>query len=332
MRRENIKKLYIIVITICISLVTIKKQTNNILIYTINNIVDDFIINEENKEENTIKDEKILKAEKFLNKIYQEKVEKIQFSAYANLNKNYAFIYFIDIPNINLIDAYISENNKTSRPGIIRDKINYVVIHDTGNTKQAADAAAHANYITSKKDSASWHYTVGEETIYQHIPDIEVAYHAGDGLRDIGTSWYSTTYKKQNNGGGNLRGIGIETCVNSGSDYLKTIHTTAKLSAYLLNKYNLTINELKTHYDFSGKNCPYLLINDNYLNLLKTWTSYYLEAFIIFNEINVEYISKTNTLDDNGYILNNNQNKINYQVKLEYQNQIYIYDYETSLK
>lgn len=331
MRRENIKKLYILIITIFISLSFIKFHTRETIVYNLNHITDDFKENEDIPKEETKKHQKIINAEDFINKIHQQSVTKINFKAYQNLNKNYSFIYFIDIPSLKIIDAFVDIDNK-KRPGITRDKINYIVIHDTGNTNKNADALAHAKYITTKNDTSSWHYTIGEEKIYQHIPDIEVAYHAGDGLRDIDTTWYNQTYKKQNNGGGNLRGFGIETCVNSGSDYLKTLHSTAKLSAYLLNKYNLTINELKTHYDFSGKNCPYLLLKDDYFKILKTWTNYYLEAFIIFKEVEVTYISKTSSLTQDGFILNNKEKEITYQVKLKYNNQEYIYDYKTILK
>ncbi len=270
--------------------------------------------------------------EAFLQKIYQQEVSKITFNAYDNLNQSYAFIYFIDGLEPLVTEALVSLDHTNTRPAIKRDKINYVVIHDTGNNDKTATALAHMNYITSSNVNRSWHYTVEENIIYQHIPDNEVAYHAGDGIRDIGDVWYSTTYQKQNYGGGNLKGIGIETCVNSGSDYLRTLKSTASLSAHLLNKYDLTINELKTHYDFSGKKCPYLLIEDNYFGLLKTWTSLYLEAINLFKDIKVSYIPITNTLDEDGLISSDTEKIIKYQVKLEYLNDIYLYDFETVLK
>ena len=332
-----IKKLYIIGLIIVISLAFISKQTTDITYYKINNIADNTIQNKEPMDDEIInepeeKDEKILKAENFLYKLHQEEIKEINFTAYQNLNKNYSFIYFITATDPKITEALVSIKNKNTRPGITRDKINYIVIHDTGNTSASATAKAHMNYITTSNVNKSWHYTIEENTIYQHIPDNEVAYHAGDGTRDIGEKWYSETYKKQNNGGGNLRGIGIETCVNSGSDYLKTINSTAKLSAYLLYKYNLTIDELKTHYDFSGKECPYLLIKDDYFELLKTWTSYYLEAFEVFKDVNVSYISKSTNLDKDGFVTNTADKKVKYQVSLEYQGKKYIYYFETQIK
>ena len=49
----------------------------------------------------------------------------------------------------------------------------------------------------------SWHYTVDDHAIVQHLPDYETAYHAGDGK----------------DGPGNTTSIGIEICVNAGGDF-----------------------------------------------------------------------------------------------------------------
>ena len=53
-----------------------------------------------------------------------------------------------------------------------------------------------------------------------------------------------------------MSGVGIEMCVNEGSDFKKTVDNTARLAAVLLNAYELDIDALKRHHDFSGKNCP----------------------------------------------------------------------------
>jgi N-acetylmuramoyl-L-alanine amidase CwlA len=135
-----------------------------------------------------------------------------------------------------------------ARPGQER-KIEYVVIHETGNTGRNANAASHNNYLHDTADSQmkSWHYTVDDHEIYYHIPDNEIAFHAGDGLsRD----------------GGNLNGIGIEMCVNPENDYEQTLKNTAALTAMLLTDYDLDINDVKTHHDFSGKDCPEILLGE----------------------------------------------------------------------
>ena len=118
--------------------------------------------------------------------------------------------------------------------------IRYLVIHETGNTKVGADAAAHNSYLHSEEQKTiplSWHYTVDDRMIYHHLPDDEVAYHAGER-------------------NGNLYGIGIEICVNKDGDYQQALANGAMLCACLLDAYDLDLEDIKQHYDFSGKNCP----------------------------------------------------------------------------
>ena len=67
-------------------------------------------------------------------------------------------------------------------------------------------------------------------------------------------------------GGGNQRGIGIELCVNEGGNFDHTMRNAAQLTAYLLLKYNLTLDAVKQHRDFSGKNCPRTIISQNKWN------------------------------------------------------------------
>ena len=62
---------------------------------------------------------------------------------------------------------------------------------------------------------------------------------------------------------GVIYGIGIELCVNSGGNFEKTFNNATKLVAYLLKEYNLTIYDLKTHHDFSGKDCPHSILKNN---------------------------------------------------------------------
>lgn len=134
------------------------------------------------------------------------------------------------------------------RPGQER-KIEYIVIHETGNAGRNADAESHNNYLHEEADNQqkSWHYTVDDNEIYYHIPDNEIAFHAGDGL---------------SKDGGNMSGIGIEMCINPESDYEQTLKNTAKLTAMLLLAYELEIDSLKKHEDFSGKHCPDILLNE----------------------------------------------------------------------
>ncbi|MCK9536824.1 MAG: N-acetylmuramoyl-L-alanine amidase [Bacilli bacterium] len=142
--------------------------------------------------------------------------------------------------------------------------VKYVVIHDTGMSGAQYNAAGINHYIHEQANSptgrvASWHYTVGEDGVYQHVPDDEIAWHAGDGSRPYGSTYYNETYQFEAIGGGNQNGIGIETCINTGGDYQLVLRKTAKLVASLLIKYDLEIDAVKQHYNFSGKNCPYVI-------------------------------------------------------------------------
>ena len=75
----------------------------------------------------------------------------------------------------------------------------------------------------------------------------------------MSNTYYNTGYDLLANRGGNLNSIGMETMINQGSDLYLTWHQTAKLCAYLLDKYNLTIDRVKPHHFFSGKPCPQTL-------------------------------------------------------------------------
>lgn len=146
---------------------------------------------------------------------------------------------------INIIDSIIPIS-QNARPGTKRI-IKWIVIHETDNTSKGAGAKNHASYLMNVAKGGttyvSWHYTVDSKEAYHHIPDDEVAWHAGD-------------WGKDPVNGGNAAGIGIELCVNSDGDFNKTMTNAAQLSAYLLKKYNLPISAMKQHFDFNSKNCP----------------------------------------------------------------------------
>lgn len=163
-----------------------------------------------------------------------------------------------EVGAIPVITDFLPEGS-AARPGQER-KIKYVVIHETGNTGRNAHAASHNNYLHDTADSQmkSWHYTVDDHEIYYHIPDNEIAFHAGDGLDEDG---------------GNLNGVGVELCVNPENDYEQTLKNAAKLTAMLLEAYDLDIASVKTHHDFSGKNCPEILLSEDrweeFVNMVK---------------------------------------------------------------
>ena len=154
------------------------------------------------------------------------------------------------------VKEQLIESGTEARSGKKR-KIKYIVIHETDNISKGADAYNHAEYLSkNNKTSTSWHYTVDDKEIYHHIPDNEVAHHAAT----------------EN---GNLYGIGIELCVNEDGDFEKTFENGAKLVAYLLKEYKLSIKDIKTHNDFSGKDCPHSILENNrmqeFINKVKNY-------------------------------------------------------------
>ena len=140
-----------------------------------------------------------------------------------------------------IIQDFIPVGRK-NRP-MRKNGLNYITIHNTGNSNRGAGAKAHANYV--KSDTAanlpvSWHYTVDDKEIYQHLPDNETAYHAGDG-----------------NGKGNTQSIGIEICENSDCDLFVATDNAAWLAAQLCDLHNIPTENIAQHYDWSRKDCPH---------------------------------------------------------------------------
>ena len=170
--------------------------------------------------------------------------------------------YTIIVYGIPVHTDLVPEGN-AARPGRTRT-IKYIVLHETGNTAKGSNAAAHSNFLLHNNSSTtSWHYTVDDHEIYHHIPDHEVAWHASDRL---------------NNPGGNLNGIGVELCVNEDGDFEKTFDNAARLVAYLLQEYDLSLQDIKQHADFVDKNCPEHIRDENRMDEFRNLVSDYIVA------------------------------------------------------
>lgn len=142
---------------------------------------------------------------------------------------------------VNIIQDFIPAGRR-NRPGK-QNALKYVTIHNTGNNGKGAGAKNHAAYI--KGDDAcnlpaSWHYTVDDSVIYQHLPDKETAYHAGDNV-------------------GNTQSIGIEICMNSDGDLRKATDNAVELTAALCKAYNIPLDKVVQHNVWWGKDCPQML-------------------------------------------------------------------------
>ncbi len=179
--------------------------------------------------------------------------------------------FLFSLSEFSITTSHIKPNTK-ARPQISRE-VKWIVIHDTGNITSGANAVNHGNYLSNlavvNQQSVSWHYSIDEANIINHIPNSEVAWHAGDGLREVGEGNYL--------GGGNLNGIGIEMCINQGNDIVQTMKNTAKLTAKLIVEHGLNLQSVKQHSDFAGKMCPYtIIINDLWNDFMKMVETEYL--------------------------------------------------------
>ena len=137
--------------------------------------------------------------------------------------------------------AYIPKGRK-NRPGGT-NPANGATIHETGNFAAGADAAAHASWLKgddAEKKRISYHYTVDDRSIVQHLPDSETAYHAGDGA----------------DGPGNTSTIGIEICVNKDGDFERAKANAASLVRLLMAEHGFSLDKVVQHNHWSGKDCP----------------------------------------------------------------------------
>lgn len=119
-----------------------------------------------------------------------------------------------------------------------------ITIHSTGNPLSSAQSERKWLDNPTNKRNASWHYCVDQYCAIQAIEDNNEAWHCGMDY-------------------GNMFSIGIEICENG--NRLKTLQNAVDLVTDKLIEYNLSITDIKTHYDWTGKNCPRILLNDNYI-------------------------------------------------------------------
>ena len=123
-----------------------------------------------------------------------------------------------------------------------------ITMHNTSNTSPGADAKAHSRFVrntghyvlrSGRKNWVSWHYTVDDNVAIQHLPNTEMGWHAGPA---------------------NGSSIGIEVCMHQGINRDLADRRAAALVAKLLRDLGLTRNDIKTHKDWTRKDCPTLLL------------------------------------------------------------------------
>jgi len=124
------------------------------------------------------------------------------------------------------------------RPGIPMD-YDTITVHNNGNKTSTPDGERAWLVNPSNQRNASWHYCLRHDIVVQAIPDNEIAYH-------------SNTYE------GNHTSLSVE--VAESGDFEWTMREAAKWIAEKLVVKGLGVEAVRTHKDWSGKNCPSLLL------------------------------------------------------------------------
>ena len=154
--------------------------------------------------------------------------------------------------------------------------IKYLVLHYTANNGDTA--LSNCKYFSSANRNASAHYFVDEKGIYRSVRDMNVAWHCGS------MNGYKHKYCR------NTNSIGIEMCSridSNGKFYIKeeTIANAIELTKFLMEKYDIPVDNVIRHYDVTGKMCPKPFVEDE-----KLWLD--------FKERLVEEVKRYNTIDE----------------------------------
>ena len=118
--------------------------------------------------------------------------------------------------------------------------------------------------ISSKAGYSTTGFT--NRTPESFINDQGLPFKVENGEYYMGTTWwcYTQVYEGRICGtGGNRNSIGIESCVNEGSDLWWTWQLTAQLVADIMVRQNLDITRVRGHHFFSGKNCPQPMLEND---------------------------------------------------------------------
>ena len=143
------------------------------------------------------------------------------------------------------ITRNIIPKNRANRPGFFMSP-QYITIHDTENVN--ATASAHGNYLAKNSIAeglpVSWHFTIDDVSIVQHLPLDESGWHVGDGTH----------------GTGNRKSVGMEICeFTDASKRRKAEENAVKLVAYLAKELSIPVSNIVQHNHWTGKNCPRVL-------------------------------------------------------------------------
>lgn len=125
-------------------------------------------------------------------------------------------------------------------------EIKYIVVHYTAGDGDSAKN--NAEYFSRRSVTASAHYFVDENEVWQTVNDCDTAWHCG------GNSYRHPECRNANS-------IGVEICSRKDADgkyYFMTdaVSNAVRLVRALMDKYGVTADRVLRHYDVTGKNCP----------------------------------------------------------------------------
>ena len=262
----------------------------------------------------------------FFDTITTARVEQFKYTLVTWTGNSYGYVPFINNNRIAIREEILPYTYGNQRTGIVKTSTEYIVCHDTGNASSGANAEMHRRYITNLNNdpnstSISWHFVIDEDECIQHLPLNEVAWHAGDGSRVYGTTYYNTSYNAESHGGGNMNGIGIESCIHQGCDYTHVMLRYAKLVAGLLVDFKLGTDRVQQHNYFSGKNCPWVMRENNrwgeFMFLVK------LEYFAMtsLKDVKFEWTSLSPIMNEEGRLFQyyDEGTPVSYQLSATYQ-------------
>ena len=94
-------------------------------------------------------------------------------------NLTYGHLNFYENKETEITQMILPESNANRT--LISTDVKFVIVHDTGNMSPGATAYANASYCKNSGATGTttgWHYTTGNDGVYQSIPEGEVGYHA----------------------------------------------------------------------------------------------------------------------------------------------------------
>jgi len=154
-----------------------------------------------------------------------------------------------------------------------------------------------------------------------------------EGKYYIGETYFNTTYMLIANRGGNNNSIGIESCINDGTDIYYTWQKTAKLVANLLYNNNLTFDDVKQHHYYSGKNCPQTMrMNDMWPYFMELVKVEYEAIELMKEGYEFELFVESPSVNKLGRVLNMDEKTINCIIKISKEDKITELEYNIELK